>query len=61
MMPVRNRGVSDMTDRVLSALVQAWTTTMIAITLFITSVTLSRVWDSAVYLAGLRQALARDL
>ena len=50
-----------MSDRVLSALVQAWTTTMIATILFVTAVALSRIWDGAIYWAALRQALARDL
>jgi hypothetical protein len=50
-----------MTDRALAALVQAWITTMIAITLFVTAIALSRVWDSTIYLAWLRQALTRDL
>jgi multisubunit Na+/H+ antiporter MnhC subunit len=54
-------GHGTMTDRVLAALVQAWITTTIAITLFVTAIALSRVWDSTIYLAGLRQALARDL
>ena len=54
-------GYRTMSDRVLSALVQAWMTTIVAITLFVTALALSRVWDSAIYFAGLRQALARNL
>jgi multisubunit Na+/H+ antiporter MnhC subunit len=54
-------GYRTMIDRALAALVQAWITTTIAITLFVTAIALSRVWDSTIYLAGLRQALARDL
>ena len=50
-----------MTDRVLAALTQAWIATMGATTLFVTAIALSRVWDSTIYLAGLRQALARNL
>ena len=50
-----------MIDRALAALVQAWVTTTIAITLFVMAIALSRIWDSAIYLAGLGQALARDL
>ena len=54
-------GYRTMFDRALAALLQAWITTTIAITLFVTAIALSRVWDSAIYLAGLGQALARDL
>ena len=54
-------GYRTMIDRVLSALVQAWITTMIAITLFVTAIAVSRIWDSKIYLMGLRQALARNL
>ena len=54
-------GYRIMTDRVLFALVQAWITTMLATTLFVTTVALSRIWDSTIYLVGLRQALAREL
>jgi hypothetical protein len=50
-----------MTDRVLSALVQAWITTMLATSLFVAAIALSRIWDSTIYLVGLRQALSRDL
>jgi hypothetical protein len=49
-----------MSDRILSALVQAWITTMIATTLFITATAVSQVWDSKIYWLGLRQALARN-
>ena len=38
-----------MTDTALSALLLAWTTTMIATTLFVAALALSQVWDSAVY------------
>lgn len=54
-------GSRTMIDRVLFALVQAWITTMIAITLFVTAIAVSRVWDSKIYLIALRQALARNL
>lgn len=61
MTPVQDySGYRTMIDRVLSALVQAWITTMIAITLFVTTVALSRIWDNTIYLMGLRKALARD-
>ena len=62
MTPVHDySGYRTMIDRVLSALVQAWITTMIAITLFVTTVALSRIWDDTIYLMALRKALARDL
>ncbi len=62
MTPVQDySGYRTMIDRVLSALVQAWITTMIAITLFVTTVALSRIWDNTIYLMALRKALARDL
>jgi hypothetical protein len=50
-----------MTDTALSALVVAWTTTMIATTLFVAALALSRVWDSAVYLQGLQGVLNLDV
>ena len=50
-----------MTDTALSALVVAWATTMIATTLFVAALALSRVWDSAVYLQGLRGVLNLDV
>ena len=62
MTPVHDySGYRTMIERVLSALVQAWITTMIAITLFVTTVALSRIWDDTIYLMALRKALARDL
>ena len=33
---------------------------MLATTLFVTAVALSGIWDSAIYLVGLQQALSRD-
>ena len=38
-------GYRTMFDRALAALVQAWITTTIAITLFVTAIALSRVWE----------------
>ena len=46
-----------MTDTALSALVLAWTTTMIATTLFVAALALSQVWDSAVYHQALQDIL----
>jgi hypothetical protein len=51
------RGIPEMTDTALSALVMAWTTTMIAITLFLTALAASEVWDSAVYIRALQQGV----
>jgi hypothetical protein len=34
---------------------------MVVSTLFVTAISLSRVWDSTIYVVGLRQALARSL
>jgi hypothetical protein len=50
-----------MTDTALSALVLAWTTTMIATTLFVAALALSRTWDSAIYLQGLQGVLNRGV
>jgi hypothetical protein len=47
-----------MIDTAFPALVRAWITTMIATSLIATAVALSRVWDTAIYLQGLQQALA---
>lgn len=53
--------VPDMTDTALSSLVAAWTTTMIATTLFIAVLAVSRVWDGAVFLRALHDTLASPL
>ncbi len=58
---VRFKGVPEMTDTALSALVTAWTTTMIATTVFVAALALSRVWDSAIYLQGLQGVLNLDI
>jgi hypothetical protein len=50
-----------MTDTALSALVTAWTATMIATTLLLSALALSRVWDSAIYLQGLQGLLNLDV
>jgi hypothetical protein len=49
-----------MTDTALSALVMAWTTTVIFMTLFTTALALSRVWDGAAYVQGLQGVLSLD-
>lgn len=46
-----------MTNTTLSALATAWTTTMIATTVFLAALALSRVWDSAVFLQALQENL----
>jgi hypothetical protein len=48
-------------DTALSALSAAWTTTMLASTLFATALAFSPVWDTAVYLKGLQRALNLDM
>jgi len=58
---VEKKGCLNMTDTALSALVVAWATTMIATTLFVAALALSRVWDSAVYLQGLGGVLNLDV
>jgi predicted cobalt transporter CbtA len=50
-------GIPAMDDAAVSALAAAWTTTMIATTLFLTILAFARVWDSAVYLHALPAAL----
>jgi hypothetical protein len=48
-----------MTETALSALIMAWTTTLIAVTLFVTALALSETWDSASYRDGLEAVLVR--
>ena len=50
-----------MMDTALSALVMAWTTTMISITLFLTALAASEVGDSAVYIRALQGVLSTDV
>jgi hypothetical protein len=50
-----------MNDTALSALVLAWLTTLIAVTLFVSALALSRVWDSEVYLQGLHVVFSADV
>jgi hypothetical protein len=49
-----------MTDTALTALIAAWRTAMLATTLLVAAVALSRIWDSAIYLQGLQRALTLD-
>jgi hypothetical protein len=46
-----------MTNTALSALVVAWTTTMIATTLFLVLLALSQFWDSGIFFQALREAM----
>ncbi len=50
-----------MTERALSALVLAWTTTLIAASLLVAALALARVWDSAIYLQGLQGVFNLDV
>ena len=50
-----------MTDMAFSALVRAWATTMIAMSLFVLALTLASAWGSSIYLQGLQEALMLDL
>lgn len=53
--------MSGMTNKALSALVAGWTTTMIATTLFLAALALSRFWDSAVFFQALQGGLNPDV
>jgi hypothetical protein len=50
-----------MPNTALSALFAAWTTTILASTLFVAALAFSQVWNSAVYLRGLQRALNLDM
>ena len=50
-----------MTERALSALVLAWTTTMVAASLFVAALALAREWDSAIYLQALQVVFNLDM
>jgi hypothetical protein len=54
-------GLPEMTETAFSALVRAWATTVIAISVFIAALALARTWDSSIYLHGLQQALTLDV
>jgi hypothetical protein len=57
----QNKGMRDMMDTALSALVLAWTTTMIATTLFVAALAFSQFWDNAVYVQVLQGVLSPDV
>jgi hypothetical protein len=50
-----------MVDVIVSALVRAWTTTVIATTMLFVAVALARIWDNAIYLRALQRALKLDM
>jgi hypothetical protein len=50
-----------MSNSAFSALVAAWTTTMIATTIFVAALAISRAWDGAVFLQALQRALNADV
>ncbi len=50
-----------MTETAFSALVRAWATTMIAMSLLIVALALARARDSSIYLHGLQEALKLDV
>ena len=50
-----------MTETAFSALVRAWATTVIALSLFVAALALARGWDSSIYLHGLQEALKLDV
>ena len=47
-----------MTDTPLTALMRAWTTTMLATTVLIAALALSQIWDSAVFFRALGDSMA---
>ena len=55
-----NSRISHVTNTALSALVAAWTATMIATALLAAALALSQVWDGAVFLHAVRDTLARS-
>jgi hypothetical protein len=50
-----------MMDTALSALVRAWATTLIAMSLLVVALALARAWDSSIYLYGLQETLKLDV
>ena len=55
------KGIPEMTDTALSALVLAWITTMIATTLFLAALAASQVSDSAVYFRARQSVLSAEV
>ena len=50
-----------MPDTAFTTFVAAWITTTLATTLLVAAVALSRIWDSAAYLQGLRLTLRMNM
>jgi hypothetical protein len=50
-----------MINTALSTLTLAWTTTMIAVTLFLAVLALSRVWDSAIFFQALQGVMSANV
>ena len=50
-----------MTDTAFSALVQAWVTTVIALSLFVAPLAFEHALDSGTYLQGLQDAFSFDI
>ena len=48
------------TTEALAALARAWTVTTIATVLFLVALAIAPVWDGAIYIQGLRDALSGD-
>jgi hypothetical protein len=57
----RDQGLSEVTDTAFSALVRAWATTVIAMSLLVAALALASAWDSSIYLQGLQDALKLDV
>jgi hypothetical protein len=50
-----------MAEMPLKALMRAWYTTILATTLLVVAIALSRVWDSAVFLRAVQKGFALDV
>jgi hypothetical protein len=50
-----------MADIAFSALVRAWVTTVIAVSLFVAALAFESAWDSGIYLQGLQDAFNFDV
>jgi hypothetical protein len=56
----RGPGLWPDTTGALAALARAWTVTTIATVLFLVALAIAPVWDGAIYIQGLRDALSGD-
>jgi len=50
-----------MAETDFSAFVQAWVTTVIAVSLFVAALAFESAWDSGIYLQGLQDAFSFDV